>query len=68
MNPLGRLNKFFGKLPVHFAVIVMCLLWVIPTQGLFVTTFRSREAVRTSGWWTVILPNPQVVGLPADTT
>lgn len=31
----------------------MCLLWLIPTLGLFVTSFRNSEDVRTSGWWTV---------------
>jgi alpha-glucoside transport system permease protein len=67
MNPLGQLNKFLGKLPVHFAVILMCLLWIIPTLGLFVTSFRSREAVLTSGWWTVFLPQPKAVGQPEYT-
>lgn len=67
MNPLARLNRFFGRLPVHLAVIVMCLLWIIPTLGLFITSFRSREAVRTSGWWTVFLPQPRAVGQPEYT-
>jgi len=67
MNPLGRLNKFLSKLPVHFAVILMCLLWIIPTLGLFVTSFRSRQAVQTAGWWTVFLPKPQAVGQPEYT-
>ncbi|HUI88461.1 MAG TPA: carbohydrate ABC transporter permease [Anaerolineales bacterium] len=67
MNPFGRLNKFLGKMPVHFAVILMCLLWIIPTLGLFVTSFRSRQAVQTTGWWTVFLPQPQAVGQPEYT-
>ena len=67
MNPLARLNRFFNKLPVHLAVIVMCLLWVIPTLGLFVTSFRTRQAVNDSGWWTVFSPQPKAVGLPEYT-
>jgi len=66
MNPLESLNKIFRKLPVHVAVITMCILWVIPTVGLFVTSFRSREAVRTSGWWTIFQSQPQE-GLPEYT-
>jgi alpha-glucoside transport system permease protein len=58
MNPLAKLNKFFNRLPLHLAVVVMCLLWVVPTIGLFVTSFRSREAVRESGWWTVFAKQP----------
>jgi len=53
MKPFAKLNKFLKKLPVHLAVILMCLMWVLPTLGLFVTSFRSREDVRTTGWWTV---------------
>ena len=56
MKPLSGLNKFFSKLPIHLALIFMCLVWVLPTLGLFVTSFRPKEAVRTSGWWTVFTP------------
>lgn len=63
MNPLDKINKFLGRIPVHLAIILMCLLWIIPTVGLFITSFRTREAVRTSGWWTVFLPQPKAVGL-----
>ncbi|MFH2115823.1 MAG: ABC transporter permease subunit, partial [Spirochaetota bacterium] len=67
MNPLAHINKFLGKLPVQLAILVMCLLWIVPTLGLFVTSFRQREAVRTSGWWTVFTPQP-VVGKTEYTT
>ena len=67
MNPLAKLNLFFRRLPVHLAVILMCVLWIAPTLGLFVTSFRTREAVRTTGWWTVFLPQPQAVGKPEFT-
>ncbi len=60
MNPFGNLNRILSRLPLHLALIVMCLLWIIPTVGLFVTSFRTSESVRTTGWWTVFLPQPQV--------
>lgn len=59
MKPFSRLNQFFGKLPVHLALIIMVLIWLIPTLGVFVTSFRSREDVRTTGWWTVFTPREQ---------
>jgi len=31
----------------------MCALWSVPTIGLFVSSFRSADDVRESGWWTV---------------
>jgi len=35
-------------------VAVLCVLWFIPTIGLFVSSFRSPDDVRDSGWWTVL--------------
>lgn len=56
MKPFSRLNRFFNRLPINLAIIVVCVMWVLPTLGVFVTSFRSREAVRTTGWWTVFAP------------
>jgi alpha-glucoside transport system permease protein len=67
MKPLSRLNHFFRRLPTHLALIVMCLIWVLPTVGLFITSFRPREAVRTTGWWTIAAPRVEV-GLGEYTT
>jgi alpha-glucoside transport system permease protein len=53
MTPFSKLNSIFRKLPVHLAIILMCIMWLVPTLGLFITSFRGREDVRTSGWWTV---------------
>ncbi len=30
---------------------LLALLWTIPTIGLLVTSFRSREAAASTGWW-----------------
>jgi alpha-glucoside transport system permease protein len=35
------------------AVLLLCLLWTIPSIGLLVSSFRDRSAVNTTGWWTV---------------
>jgi alpha-glucoside transport system permease protein len=57
----GGLNRFVSRIPLHVAVIVMVVVWLVPTLGVFVTSFRSRQAVRESGWWTVF-SRPPVVG------
>ncbi len=67
MKPLVKVNRFFSRLPLHLAIIIMCILWIIPTLGLFVTSFRSRQAVSNSGWWQVFLPQSQTVGKPEYT-
>lgn len=59
MRPLERLNAFFNRLPTHLALAILVIAWIVPTIGVFVSSFRSREAVRTSGWWTTFLPKEQ---------
>ena len=39
---------------VRIVLLVLCLLWLIPTIGIIVTSFRTPDAANTSGWWTVI--------------
>ena len=50
LAPKGRRN---GVLAVRIVVLLLCLLWLVPTVGLLVSSFRSEEAVDSSGWWTV---------------
>ncbi|HZB50288.1 MAG TPA: carbohydrate ABC transporter permease [Mycobacteriales bacterium] len=33
---------------------VVCFLWLVPSIGLLVTSFRTPEAALSTGWWTVI--------------
>ncbi len=56
-KPFARFNRLFNKLPVHLALVVIVIAWLVPTLGVFITSFRSREAVRESGWWTVFTPS-----------
>ena len=43
--------------PLAWLVLVgLCLLWLIPTAGIVITSFRTPDAVNSSGWWTVFTP------------
>jgi alpha-glucoside transport system permease protein len=33
---------------------IVCFLWLVPSIGLLITSFRTAEAALTTGWWTVI--------------
>ncbi len=41
------------RLVLHAVLISVALLWLTPTVGLLVSSFRPRDAVLSSGWWTV---------------
>jgi alpha-glucoside transport system permease protein len=38
---------------VRITIIVVVILWTIPTLGVLITSFRPEDAVNASGWWTV---------------
>jgi alpha-glucoside transport system permease protein len=48
--------RFINRTPVHIALIVLCLIWSIPTIALLVSSFRESQDVASSGWWTGITP------------
>ncbi|RED17945.1 carbohydrate ABC transporter permease [Pontivivens insulae] len=35
----------------NLSVIFMVVLWLIPTVGLLVSSFRDRDQISASGWW-----------------
>ena len=53
---MPNLRRTFGSLPVHIILIGLCVLWIIPTIGLLVTSLRPFQDVTSSGWWTVNAP------------
>ncbi|WP_238993333.1 carbohydrate ABC transporter permease [Nocardioides caldifontis] len=57
----GRERSWFSIV----TMTVLCLLWSIPTIGLLVTSFRTRDDVLTSGWWSALF-NPFGAGWTWD--
>jgi len=39
---------------VHISVVLLVALWVFPTVGLFVSSFRTADQIATSGWWSAL--------------
>lgn len=39
---------------VRIVVVVVVALWLVPTLGVLVTSFRDADAANSSGWWTVL--------------
>ncbi len=49
----GRPRSLFSII----TLVILCVLWTIPTIGLLVTSFRSRDDALSSGWWSALV-NP----------
>lgn len=50
MNP----KALIGRMPLHVFLLVFAFIWVVPTLGLLITSFRSPGDIVASGWWTTI--------------
>ena len=52
---MGSIQKQrrLGGLLVNGGLLLLILVWTIPTFGLFVSSFRTREDIQTSGWWNI---------------
>jgi alpha-glucoside transport system permease protein len=49
-----RLVRMAGRSPVHIILGLMALVWLVPSIGLLITSFRPSADMRATGWWTVI--------------
>lgn len=43
-----------SALLVNGTLFLLVFVWTIPTIGLFVSSFRSRADIATSGWWQIL--------------
>ena len=50
------MESMVGKKPavvwaLNISVVALVLLWLFPTMGLFVSSFRTADQISGSGWW-----------------
>ncbi len=46
-------RKLSSSILVNGILIFICIIWLVPTLGVFITSFRNSEDIFGSGWWTV---------------
>jgi alpha-glucoside transport system permease protein len=47
----GRIVHTLNKTPIHIFLGLVALIWLVPTIGLLVTSFRPRTDIQATGWW-----------------
>jgi len=54
----GGRSGWFARyhIGLHTALIILMVVWAIPTFGLLVNSFRPSEQAFGSGWWTALFP------------
>ncbi|MDH3605529.1 MAG: carbohydrate ABC transporter permease [Acidimicrobiia bacterium] len=51
--PLGtRLYNKLSRGGTKVIVWILAIVWLVPTLGLFISSFRSESDIKTTGWWT----------------
>ena len=49
-----------SSLFINGVLILICIIWLVPTIGVLVTSFRDSRDIFSSGWWT-IFPHKEFV-------
>lgn len=49
----SRFIRWIKGLPIHIVLISLCLIWLLPTLGLLITSFRPAQDINETGWWTI---------------
>ena len=49
----GKLKKGTTSRGATIAALIIAVIWTLPTAGLFISSFRPANDIKTTGWWTV---------------
>jgi alpha-glucoside transport system permease protein len=49
----ARILRFLGSAPVHVILVVVGVMWLVPTFGLFLTSILAPEDFNERGWWQI---------------
>ncbi|MDQ2951399.1 MAG: carbohydrate ABC transporter permease [Chloroflexota bacterium] len=57
-TPAGRIVAGLEHSFIHVFLGIIGLIWLVPTIGLLVTSFRPRSDIQATGWWDIFDLHP----------
>ncbi len=51
---IGKRRPWYSRAPVHIVVILISVIWLMPTVALLFTSVRNIQDISTSIWWTLL--------------
>jgi len=56
VSVLDRWGHQLQRLPLHLVIIIFIAIWIVPTIGLIVNSFRNVQDMSNAGWWSALFP------------
>jgi alpha-glucoside transport system permease protein len=53
---ISAISRSFNNGLITILVVLIALIWSVPTFGLFISSFRPPTLISTTGWWTGLIP------------
>jgi alpha-glucoside transport system permease protein len=55
-SAIDRWSNTLQRLPLHLVIVVFIAIWIVPTIGMIINSFRAISDMGQAGWWTTLFP------------